>query len=144
MVLGLRAIALTHGILTAVIKLLVFQVVGPVPLCLVDLEGAGATGLLAQSCCGSSFVSGVRKRLCCLLMSGGPVLQMPILFIELLHFLGLDDGGGHLEVEGLDIADEVVDATGHHHIGCAHTEHREWVHRLVTQHWWKVQRLNRF
>ena len=66
-------------------------------------------------------------------------MGVAILLIQLLHRLCLDDGGGHLEVEGLEVADQVTDASSHHRSGCVEAEHRHWIHARVAEHIWEVR-----
>ena len=73
----------------------------------------------------------------------GSRVGVAILLVQLLHRLCLDDGGGHLEIEGLEVADKVTDASSHHWIGCTEAKHRNWAHARIAEHIWEVRNRHR-
>lgn len=67
-----------------------------------------------------------------------------VLLVQLLHRLCLDDGGSHLEIEGLEVADQVTDASSHHRIGRTKAKHRHWIHARIAEDIREARNWHRF
>lgn len=67
------------------------------------------------------------------------------MLVKLFHLFGIHDGSCHLDVQRLYVADQVMDAAGHHQVGRCHIEHRIRHHRRVTEYLRRnAHRLHRF
>ena len=65
-----------------------------------------------------------------------------IIFIQFLHLFCINDCSSHLDIEWLDVSNEIMNATGHHHILILHAVHRVGYHwRESKDVWGYVQRL---